>query len=171
MELPIVTIDPKDFIGFVPEDLFNAFDIRDFGEEAIRSFCTTVNKFRQGIPVECFLYEYRFKRMTFHNCVVTRANGEEFTIKSHKNHINLWGSDCTIWLTEERQNRLEVSKNEIKWVCVKDSGKVFPKCGIEFLKIKYGDYGIKNVTQLLCIYDNYVKVFIDTYKEHMAKAS
>ncbi len=171
MELPIVTIEPKDFLTFVPEDLYAEFNRRRNAEEVIRSFCTTVNKFREGIPVECFVFEYRFKRMTFHNCVVTRANGDEFTLKSHKNHAELWGKPCTIWLTEQRENRLEISANEIKWVCVKDEGKVFPKCGTEFLKIKYGEHGIKNVTRLLTIYDNYVKVFIDTYEKHIREAS
>lgn len=170
MELPVVTIDPTDFLGFIPEDLFDALNYRGEATKIIRSFCHTVNDFRKGIEVIGYLDAYRLKRMTFCNCTVTMKDGSEFVLKSHKSHENLIGKECTIWITGERRNRIEITKDDIIWTCVKDSDKVFPKCGTELLKVKFGGHGMKNVLQMLNIYDNYVKTFLDTYQKALAKA-
>lgn len=170
MDIPAITLEAQDFITLIPDELYKELDRDCNAKNVITAFCTTVNHFRTGVPVVGYIPPNTFKRMTFFNCRVELESGRSIVMKSHKSHADLLQSKFfTIYLTDEEENKIVWNGRELKWTCVKDKEKNFPKCGTELLKIKFGGHGVKNVTRMLGIFDDYVRHYMATYREHLGE--
>jgi len=159
----VITIEPDDFLSFVPEDLYKRLNKDYNARNIIKAFCKTVNDFRSGIKVVQEIPVYHFKRLTFRNCTTVDETGKEFVLKSHNSNVGLVGQVFTIYMTDSRLSKVVSDGNKIIWHCVKDPNRAFPKCGKELLKLKFAGHGSENIDQLLKIHDDYVHAYIAEY--------